>query len=74
MVQGVHGAGKMRLASDIVRQANTGEVTELRREARGLKEMVAEQKAGTAVAKKSMLGDGDVDGISSGSLFRKGGL
>ena len=27
-------AGKKRLAGDIVRQANTGEVTELRREAR----------------------------------------
>ncbi len=36
-------AGKKRLAGDIVRQANTGEVTELRREARDLKEVVAEQ-------------------------------
>ena len=36
-------AGKQRLAGDIVRQANTNEVTTLRREARGLKEVVAEQ-------------------------------
>ena len=35
-------AGKKRLAGDIVRQANTNEVTTLRREARGLKEVVAE--------------------------------
>ena len=35
-------AGKQRLAGDIVRQANTNEVTTLRREARGLKEVVAE--------------------------------
>ncbi len=36
-------AGKKRLAGDIVRQANTSEVAELRREARDLKEVVAEQ-------------------------------
>jgi transposase len=35
-------AGKKRLAGDIVRQANTSEVTDLRREARDLKEVVAE--------------------------------
>ena len=35
-------AGKKRLAGDSVRQANTSEVTTLRREARGLKEVVAE--------------------------------
>ena len=34
-------AGKKRLAGDIVRQANTSEVTDLRREARDLKEVVA---------------------------------
>ena len=43
MVQGFMAAGKQRLAGDIVRQANTNEVTTLRREARGLKEVVAEQ-------------------------------
>ena len=45
-------AGKKRLAGDIVRQANTNEVTTLRREARGLKEVVAEPTLGTAFAKK----------------------
>ena len=52
-------AGKKRLARDIVRQANTGEVTELRREARALKEVVAEQTLELRLLKKSMLGDGD---------------
>jgi transposase len=51
-------AGKKRLAGDIVRQANGGEVTELRREARELKEVVAEQTLELRVLKKSMLGDG----------------
>ncbi len=52
-------AGKKRLAGDIVRQANTGEVTDLRREARDLKEVVAEQTLELRLLKKSMLGDGD---------------
>ena len=51
-------AGKQRLAGDIVRQANSGEVTELRREARDLKEVVAEQTLELRLLKKSMLGDG----------------
>ena len=51
-------AGKKCLAGDIVRQANTGEVTELRREARDLNEMVAEQTLERRLLKKSMLGDG----------------
>ena len=52
-------AGKKRLAGDIVRQANTGEVTTLRREARELKEVVAEQTLELRLLKKSMIGDGD---------------
>ena len=52
-------AGKKRLAGDIVRQANTGEVTTLRREARDLKEVVAEQILELRLFKKSMIGDGD---------------
>ena len=52
-------AGKKRLAGDIVRQANTSEVAELRREARDLKEVVAEQTLELRWLKKSMLGDGD---------------
>ena len=42
------------LAGDIVRQANTSEVTELRREARGLKEVVAEQMLELRLLKKNM--------------------
>ena len=52
-------AGKKRLTGDIVRQANTSQVTELRREARDLKEVVAEQTLELRLLKKSMLGDGD---------------
>ena len=52
-------AGKKRLAGDIVRQANTGEVTTLQREARDLKEVVAEQTLELRLLKKNMIGDGD---------------
>ena len=52
-------AGKKRLAGDIARETNTGEVTTLRREARELKEVVAEQTLKLRLLKKSMLGDGD---------------
>ena len=52
-------AGKKRLAGDIVRQANTGEITTLRREARELKKVVAEQTLELRLLKKSMLGDGE---------------
>ncbi|MCP5092983.1 MAG: IS3 family transposase [Gammaproteobacteria bacterium] len=45
-------AGKKRLAGDIVRQANSSEVTELRREARDLKEVVAEQTLELRLLKK----------------------
>ena len=48
-------AGKKRLAGDIVGQANTSEVTELRREARGLKEVVAEQMLELRLLKKTWL-------------------
>jgi transposase len=51
-------AGKKRLAGDIVRQANSSEVTDLRREARDLKQVVAEQTLELRLLKKSMLGDG----------------
>jgi transposase len=42
-----------------VRQANTSEVTDLRREARDLKEVVAEQTLELRLLKKSMIGDGE---------------
>ncbi len=51
-------AGKKRLAGDTAREASTGEVKELRREARDLKEVVAEQTLEIRLLKKSMTGDG----------------
>ena len=50
-------AGKKRLAGDIVRQANSTEVKELRSEARELKECVAELTLENRLLKKSMIGD-----------------
>ena len=52
-------AGKKRLSGDTERQASTGEVTELRREARDLKELVAELTLDNRLLKKSMIGNGD---------------
>jgi len=54
-------AGKRRLAGDTARAASTGEVTNLRREARDLKEVVAEQALELRLLKKSMIGDGGED-------------
>ena len=51
-------AGKRRLAGDTARAASTGEVTALRREARDLKEAVAEQTLELRLLKKSMIADG----------------
>ena len=51
-------AGKRRLAGDTPRAANTDEVRDLRREARDLKEVVAEQMLEMRLLKKSMVGDG----------------
>jgi transposase len=51
-------AGKRRLAGDTARAASTGEVKDLRREARELKEVVAEQALELRLLKKSMIGDG----------------
>ena len=52
-------AGKKRLAGDTARAATTDEVKDLRREARDLKEVVAEQTLELRILKKSMTGDGD---------------
>jgi transposase len=49
-------AGKRRLAGDTARAANTDEVKDLRREARDLKEVVAEQTLELRLLKKSMTG------------------
>jgi transposase len=51
-------AGKRRLAGDTARAATSSEVTDLRREARSLKEVVAEQALELRLLKKSMIGDG----------------
>ena len=51
-------AGKKRLAGDTMREANTGEVKNLRREAHDLKEVVAEQTLELRLLKKNMIGDG----------------
>ena len=49
-------AGKKRLAGDTARAANTDEVKDLRRKARDLKEVVAEQTLELRLLKKNMLG------------------
>ena len=54
-------AGKRRLAGDTSRAATTDEVRDLRREARDLKEVVAEQTLEMRLLKKSMIGDGGDD-------------
>ena len=51
-------AGKRRLAGDTARAATSSEVTDLRREARTLKEVVAEQALEMKKKKKSMVGAG----------------
>jgi transposase len=51
-------AGKKRLAGDTARAATTGEVKTLRKEARDLKEVVAEQALELRLLKKSMIADG----------------
>ena len=51
-------AGKKRLAGDTMREASTDEVKGLRKEARDLKEVVAEQALELRLLKKSMIGDG----------------
>ena len=49
-------AGKRRLAGDTARAATTDEVKDLRREARDLKEVVAEQTLELRLLKKNMTG------------------
>lgn len=51
-------AGKRRLAGDTARAATTNEVKDLRREARDLKEVVAEQALELRLLKESMNEDG----------------
>jgi transposase len=51
-------AGKKRLSGDTERQASSGEVKDLRREAVELKELVADLTLENRLLKKSMTGDG----------------
>jgi len=51
-------AGKKRLAGDTARAATSDEVKTLRKEARDLKEVVAEQTLELRLLKKSMIEDG----------------
>ena len=51
-------AGKRRLSGDTSRAASTTEVKDLRREARELKDVVAEQTLELRLLKFSMMGDG----------------
>jgi transposase len=54
-------AGKKRLAGDTARAATSDEVKVLRKEARDLKEVVAEQALELRILKKSMIADGGND-------------
>ena len=54
-------AGKRRLAGDTARAATSGEVQDLRREARALKECVADLTLENRLLKKSMIADGGED-------------
>ena len=51
-------AGKKRLSGDTARQATPGEVVSLKREARDLKEVLAETLLENRLLKKSMIADG----------------
>ena len=54
-------AGKKRLSGDTARQASSGEVKDLRKEMRDLKEALAEQVLDNRLLKKSMTGAGGDD-------------
>ena len=54
-------AGKRRLAGDTERQASSGEVKDLRRETRDLKELVADLTLENRLLKKSTIEDGEND-------------
>lgn len=53
-------AGKQRLAGDTKRQANTGDVSDLRKQNAHLKQMLAEMMLKNNVLKKSVLGSGSM--------------
>jgi transposase len=53
--------GKRRLVGDTARAATSGEVQDLRREARALKECVADRTLENRLLKRSMIADWDED-------------
>jgi transposase len=55
-------AGKKRLAGDTARAATSNEVTDLRREVRDMKVLVADLALENRLLKKSMIGDGGDEG------------
>ena len=59
--KGFMEASKRRLAGDTARTATTEEVKDLRREARDLKECVADLTLESRLLKKSIIADGDDD-------------
>jgi transposase len=54
-------AGKKRLAGDVLREASTSEVKDLRRENSLLKEALAEEMLENRLLKKSVIEDGEDD-------------
>ena len=54
-------AGRKRLAGNTIREATSGEVKDLRKESRVLKEALAELLIESRLLKKSMIGDGEDD-------------
>lgn len=54
-------AGRKRLAGNTIREATSGEVKDLRKESRVLKEALAELLIENRLLKKSMIGDGEDD-------------
>ena len=54
-------AGKKRLSGDVVREATSDEVKELRAESAALKEALAEQLMENRLLKKSVIADGEDD-------------
>lgn len=53
--------GRRRLAGDTARAATTGEVQDLRREVRALKQCVADLTLESRLLEKSMIADGEDD-------------
>ena len=66
MVERLYGGWQEASGEDIVRQASTTEVKELKSEARELKECVAELTLENRLLKKSMIGNGGGHELKSG--------